>query len=535
MSDGYGGDPYEQYYRPRGGAQGGPGPANGPGGPGYAGGGAGYPPASGSGRTRPAQRPLPEDLRLHPSDGFVRSRRAKRQRVLIFTSGILSLVVLLASGGAWAFTDYVSGQLQKIDAGINGHSGPSGAMNILLVGADRRQGLSRKEQAELHLGHDAGQRTDTIMLMHVSKNHDSVSVVSLPRDSYVHIPGHGMAKINSAYSPQAFKDGGAKLTVKTVEENTGVQIDHYVEINFIGVLKVVDALGGVEICTPTALHDMSSGINLTAGKHILNGKQALEYVRTRHTYANQDLGRIGAQQKFMSALLNKAISTGTLTNPARLTRFLNTSLAAVRADSGFSTSSIRELAASMSGVSTDSVAFTTVPIANANYTAPGVGSSVLWDKPLAQQLFGKIKNDQPIAAQQKTKSKKSGGQKPKNNLTVPPNRIQLQIFNGAGTAGLGAKARHDLKAVGFQVPSIAKNWPSQGRRTTVVQYGPGRDDSARTVAAALPGSQMKMVPGMPSVRVILGSSYSGAKQVQVSAQDSGSPDQPKTATENLCK
>lgn len=531
MSDGNGGDPYEQYYRPRGGAPRGPGGQS-PGDPDRP----GYPPVSDSARTRPRQRPLPEELRLRPSNNFVTMRRAKRRRALMVASGIMSLVVLLASGGAWAFTDYISGQLQKIDVGINGHSGPTGALNILLVGADRRQGLSRKEQADLHLGHDAGQRTDTIMLMHVSKNHDSVSVVSLPRDSYVHIPGHGMAKINSAYSPQAYKDGGAKLTVKTVEENTGVQIDHYVEINFIGVLKIVDALGGVEICTPTALHDTSSGINLTAGKHILNGKQALEYVRTRHTYANQDLGRIGAQQKFMSALLNKAISTGTLTNPGRLTNFLNTSLAAIRADSGFSSSAIRELAASMSGVSTDSVAFTTVPIANANYTAPGVGSSVLWDEQLKDQLFDKIKNDQPIAAQQKTKSKKNGGQqKPKSNLTIPPNRIQLQIFNGAGTAGLGARARRDLLGVGFQVPSIAKNSPSQGHRTTLVEYGPGRGDSARTVAAAIPGSQMKMVPGMPTIRVVLGSSYSGAKQVQVSAQDSGSSDSPKTATQNLCK
>lgn len=519
MSDGNDGDPYEQYYRPRGGTP------RGPGGP-------EYPSASGPGRTRPRQRPLPESLRLRPPN-----KHARRRRLAMIMSGVMSLVVLLTSGCVWVVVNHYSGLLKRLDVGINGHSGPRGAMNILVVGADRREGLSRKEQDELHLGHDSGQRTDTIMLVHISKDRGSASVVSLPRDSYVQIPHHGMAKINSAYSPQAYKDGGAKLTVETVEHNTGIQIDHYVEINFLGVLKIVDALGGVEICTPTPLRDMSSGINLTAGKHLLNGKQALMYVRTRHTYANQDLGRIGAQQKFISALLNKAISTGTLTNPGRLSAFLRTSLAAVRADSGFSTQQIQELAESMSGVSTDSVAFTTVPIANANYNAPGVGSSVLWDKQMTDQLFNKIKNDQPIAAEQKTKSKKKSGgqQKPKTELTVPPNRIVLQIFNGAGTAGLGAKARRELRAVGFQVPSIAKNWPSQGRRTTVVQYGPGRDDSARTVAAALPGSKMKMVPGMPSVRVILGSSYSGAERVQVSAQDSGSPDQPKTATENLCK
>ena len=500
MPDGNGGDPFDSYYRPRRPEQ------------------------------RPPRRPLPESPRLRQPD-----RHAKRQRNLMFASGIMSVVVLLASGGAWAFTDYISGKLQKVDAGIEGHSGPSGAMNILLVGADRREGLTRKEQNELHLGHDAGQRTDTIMLMHVSKNHDSVSVVSLPRDSYVDIPGHGKNKINSAYSPQAYKDGGAKLTVKTVEQNTGVQIDHYVEVNFLGVLKIVDALGGVEICTPTPLRDKASGINLSAGKHLLDGKQSLMYVRTRHTYANQDLGRVEAQQKFMSALLNKAISTGTLTNPARLTRFLNTSLAAVRADSGFTTQAIRQLAASMSGVSTDSVAFTTVPVGNANFNAPGVGSSVLWDKAQAGALFGKVKNDQPIAADQKTKSqKKSGGQQKKSNLTIPPNRIVLQVFNGAGTPGLGAKARRQLQNVGFQVPGIAKNAPSQHHPNTVVQYGPRRADSARTVAAAIPGAKLKQIAG-DNVRVILGSNYNGAKSVQVSGQDTGGQDQAKTATQNLCK
>lgn len=465
------------------------------------------------------------------------NKRARRQRNLMFASGIMSVVVLVASGGAWAFTDYISSKLQKVDAGIDGHSGPSGAMNILLVGADRREGLTKKEQNELHLGHDAGQRTDTIMLMHVSKNHDSISVVSLPRDSYVDIPGHGKAKINSAYSPQAYKNGGPKLTVDTVEQNTGVQIDHYVEINFLGVLKIVDALGGVEICTPKPMVDKASGINLTAGKHLLNGKQALMYVRTRHTYANQDIGRMEAQQKFLSALLNKAISTGTLTNPARLTNFLNTSLAAVRADSGFSASAIRQLASQMSGVSTDDVAFTTVPIANANFNAPGVGSSVLWDKQEAAALFGKIKNDQPIAAaQSKGKGRTGGGKKTGgSDLTIPPNRIMLQIFNGAGTAGLGSKARRDLTGVGFQVPSIAKNWPSQGHRTTVVQYGPGRSDSAKTVLAAIPGSKGKQVAGFDGVRVILGSSYNGAKQVQVSAPSGDQPGQAKTATQNLCK
>lgn len=453
----------------------------------------------------------------------------------MFASGIMSLVVLVASGGAWAFTDYISGKLQKVDAGIDGHSGPHGAMNILLVGADRREGLTKKEQNDLHLGHDKGQRTDTLMLMHVSKNHRSASIVSLPRDSYVQIPGHGKAKINSAYSPQAYKDGGPKLTVETVEHATGVQIDHYVEINFLGVLRIVDALGGVEVCTPKGLHDKASGINLSAGKHVLDGKQALMYVRTRHTYVNQDIGRMAAQQKFLSALLNKAISTGTLTNPARLSRFLNTSLAAVRADSGFSATAIRQLATQMSGVSTDQVAFTTVPIANANYNAPGVGSSVLWDQASANALFGKIKNDQPIAAAQKGTGKKKKKKPSGGDLTIPPNRIQVSVFNGAGTAGLGSKARRDLTGVGFQVPSIAKNWRSGGHRTTVVQYGPTRGDSARTVGAAIPGAKLKRVSGFDGVRVILGSSYHGAKQVQVSSQDGDGPGKAKTATQNLCK
>lgn len=446
----------------------------------------------------------------------------------------MSLVVLAASGTAWAFTDYVAGKLNLVDAGIDGsHPGPSGAMNILLVGADRREGLSKQEQRELHLGHDPGQRTDTVMLMHVSKNHNNISVVSLPRDSYVPIPGHGHGKINSSYSPKAYPDGGPSLTVKTVQQATGVHVDHYMEINFLGVLKIVDALGGVQICTPKPMVDKASGIHLSAGKHMLNGKQSLQYVRTRHTYADQDLGRMQAQQKFLSALLNKAISTGTLTSPSKMTHFLNATLASIRADSGFSASAIRKLASQMSGVTTDDVAFTTVPIANANYTVPGIGSSVLWDQTASNTLFQKIKKDEPIV---KPKKKKKKGDGKASNLTIPPGRIRLSIFNGAGTSGLGSTARRDLLNVGFQVPSIAKNWTTTGLRHTVVRYGPTRSDSARTVQAAIPGSQLKKTPGISDIQVVLGSSYSSAKKVEVSASNADSDGKgPKTASQNLCK
>jgi LCP family protein required for cell wall assembly len=186
-------------------------------------------------------------------------------------------------------------------------------MNILVAGVDRRTGLTRQQQLRLHVGRVASSNSDTLMIMHVSADHRSVSVISLPRDSWVEIPGHGMNKINAAFGL-----GGAKLMVRTVQQNTGLTINDYAEINFLGFVKVVNALGGVDICLPTAVDDPYSGLSMAAGKHHVNGIQALEFARDRHSFALSDFQRIADQQQILSSLMHEATSSGTLANPGRL-------------------------------------------------------------------------------------------------------------------------------------------------------------------------------------------------------------------------
>lgn len=521
MSDRGEPDPYERYFRPRG-------------------------PVPRSGRSAGPERPVrtasaSAGARRRDVGPKLPSGAARRRRALLMTSGVMSAVVLVASGGAWAFSGWVSGRIEKIGGLGGGHSGPEGALNILLVGADRRQGLTREQQNRLHLGRAEGQRSDTMMLVHINREHDQISVVSLPRDSWVNVPRYGQRKINSAYTL-----GGPKLAMETVKQNTGMQLDHYVEVNFLGFLKVVDALGGVEVCVPKPIQDSASGLNLRAGKQLLGGAEALGYVRARHIYSNQDLGRIDAQQRFMASMLTRATSTSTLSNPVKLTRFLDAALASVRTDEGLTAETMRELGNQLRSVSPDDVSFSTVPIANSNYRTPTGESAVLWNRQAATTLFGKLARDEPLV--QPPAGKKPGGKAPATprpaEAEIPPNRIAVRVYNAAGVQGLGARVATDLRRVGFLVPHEATNANAAGVRDTVIRYGPSREDSAKTLAAAVPGAKLQSVPDLGNqLQLLAGSGYTGVRQVQVAGVPGatgggGASPTPgieaRTARENAC-
>ena len=207
-------------------------------------------------RRRPGPAPAQQQLMARISAG----RRARQRRALLMISGAMSALVLLAAGSAWAITSYVNGSLGRVNAGTAGLPS-SGPLNFLVAGVDDRAGLTRQQQATLHVGPSEGESdTDTLMIVHVPAGRRSVQVVSLPRDSWVNIPGHGMNKINAALGI-----GGPRLMVQTVEQDTGVTINDYVSVNFLGFVKVIDALGGVNICLPYAVDDSYSGLHLSAG------------------------------------------------------------------------------------------------------------------------------------------------------------------------------------------------------------------------------------------------------------------------------
>lgn len=316
------------------------------------------------------------------------SRKARQRRFFLIGSGIVSGLVLFVAGAGWALTGYVNGMVGRVNAGTTG-AAAGAPLNILLVGVDRRNGLTQKEITQLHVGRVEGTiNTDTMMLVHVSPARHQVTVVSLPRDSWVDIPGHGMNKINAAYGL-----GGPQLMVKTVEQATGLVVNDYVEVNFLAFVKVVDALGGVNVCLPEALNDPDSGVHLPAGFHHLNGITALKYARDRHSFPLEDLTRIQDQQGLVATEMSKLISSGTLANPIRMASLLHSVLPALRVDKGLNVSA---LADELRGITAHDIAFVTVPLASIDYHAPDGEDAVLWNRGQAGKLFTEIHNDEPI-------------------------------------------------------------------------------------------------------------------------------------------
>jgi LCP family protein required for cell wall assembly len=296
------------------------------------------------------------------------------------------VLVLLVLSGLMYF--YLDSKLTRSDVLVDysGRPAAGAGQNWLITGSDSRQGLTRKEERKLHTGIAvAGQRSDTIMLLHIPANGGRAVLISLPRDSYVPIPGYGYNKINAAYS-----FGGPKLLAKTVQNVTGLQIQHYMGIGFGGLVNVVNAVGGVRMCIPARIHDQASGLRLKKGCQTLNGGQALAYVRDRHTFASQDLQRVQDQRIFLGTLLRKVTSPGTLLNPFAAVPAAFGAAGALQVDSGTHLYQLLQVAFALRNPET-----TTVPIANANYVT-SAGDTVLWDRAQASRLFNRLNNDQPV-------------------------------------------------------------------------------------------------------------------------------------------
>jgi len=474
------------------------------------------------------------------------SRTAPRaRRGLRIAAGVVSAAVLLTSGVAWAGVTRYLGQVSHISIpGLTSSddAGSSAPMTILLVASDSRAGLTRAQADALHLGTaDYGKpRTDTMMLVHVSADANAVTVVSLPRDTLATIPTYvddsgkthrsHQAKLNAA-----FEEGGAKLMVSTVEAMTGVTINHYVELNFNGFLQMVDAVGGVEVCLAKPLKDQKSGLDLPAGRQTISGPQSLAYVRARYVDPTADLGRMKRQQRFVASIVKKATSAGTILNPIKLNGFLSAVAGSITTDAGLGKDQLLALADRLKGTNPGNVAFTTVPLAAPTRVA-GLGQVLVWDQTRAQQLFTAINHDTPIVAPVTTAATASSVPA----VTVAPGQVMVRVFNGTSTAGLGSKVANDLAGVGFAVSGRATNAPVPVGGPTVVGYDPRFDQSARTVAAAIPGSTLTAVAGLGrTISVTVGTSYTGAQKVRVAARSvtptarMAAP-QARTAADDLC-
>uniref|UniRef100_UPI003F59C194 LCP family protein n=1 Tax=Streptomyces asoensis TaxID=249586 RepID=UPI003F59C194 len=453
-----------------------------------------------------------------------RPARRGRPRWAMRATTTLSVVLLAAAGIGHSVVAGLDAEITRVDPFKDMKNRPRAGhgMNVLLVGTDGRDDITEAERRRYRLGGAPCHCTDTIMIVHISDDRERASVVSLPRDSYAETPPHTdqvtgkehsghPIRINSAYA-----EGGPQLTVRTVENMTHVKIDHYLEVDFTSFMKTVDVLGGVKICTAEPLKDAYTGLDLAPGAHTLKGGQALQYVRSRHTDASSDLGRMKHQQRFLAALVDRATSSGVLLNPLRFRDVTRAVLGSVRADRGFGTDELLDLGRAMRTFSPSSSEFTTVPIGRMNYVVKGLGSTLKWDPVKAQRLFRALREDEPLA---------TAGARPRGDGTrvdVAPQQIHVQVENGTRTAGLGKRVDAALAATGFRTTRQPVSAADPSTRRTVVAYDPRWDRSAKSLATALPGSELRAVKGLGStLKVIAGTDFRKVRKVRAAQVEQG--------------
>ncbi|NUU22680.1 MAG: LCP family protein [Streptomycetaceae bacterium] len=464
-------------------------------------------------------------------------------------TGFLSVLVLLTSGVGWAWLNYMDGKLNRVNPFApddqRPDDGADGDLNFLIVGTDKREGVDRATLNKLHAGGEACDCTDTMMIVHLNAKRDKSTVISIPRDSYVTFPAHqdkntkkqvgeSKGKINAAYTL-----GGAPLTVATVERATNIRIDHYVEVNFLAFVSVVDKLGGVDVCSPIPLKDPKSGLDMEAGTTHMDGVQSLQYVRARYIASDPtgDIGRTQRQQKFMSQILARATSTGTLANPVKLQGVLDAVFSSITVDKDLDVKKLLDLGTKMKGLSNSGVTYAQIPLKSMDYQVKDWGSTVLWDDAAARPLFDSIRDDHDVNAPPKSsapgKGQSSAPAAPAPaTVEVAPSEIYLQVYNGTQTQGLGSRAHNDLAAAGFKMAAAARGGQALGitnAQQTVIRYDPRWDRSVQTVATALPGSTLEPVEGLGrTIEVVVGSSYKGVTPVAAASAPASGAQNPSS-------
>ncbi|MFI9554012.1 LCP family protein [Nonomuraea endophytica] len=416
-----------------------------------------------------------------PDDQPPRGRRAKsgggpnKMRVLAWVS--IGLTGVVVAGSLTGYTIYrdAMGAIQKKsvdDKILNARpANSSGALNILLVGSDTREGQGNARYGQLDARRGAGKRTDTIILMHISPNRDGAKLISFPRDSMVDIPRCENETTGAIMPPHrdminaAYNSGGIACTMSTLETLTGIRIQHFAEVDFSGFKNIVDALGGIEICLKSGVNDKKSKLVLPPGKSLLDGEKALGFVRLRNYGDGSDIQRIRRQQLFLGKVVAKATSGELLTNVPKLSGFVKAAGQSVTMDPGLADDpeKLIQIAQSAAKMTAGDVKFITVPWG----ADPADPNRVVWKQPAANELFNMIKTDVDIAVPEPTPT---GSAKPK--ITVKPEQVEVQVLNGTATQGRAREVADQLTKEGFRVVSLGNYKPATGSvAKTELRYG----------------------------------------------------------------
>ncbi|EGD56638.1 LCP family protein [Gordonia neofelifaecis] len=367
---------------------------------------------------------------------------------------LATVMILVVTGLGWAKVRSLNGAVTLLsDLGLGG--GDDGAVDILLVGTDSRvdakgDPLPEDELKWLRVGGDVSTSTDTIVLVRIPEDGSKATAISIPRDTYVDVPGIGMSKINAAYGAtkesvrtteveqgtaeaQAEKDGtkaGRKALIDSVANLTGITVDHYAEVGLLGFALLTDAVGGVDVCLKNAVNEPFSGARFRAGRQTLNGPKALSFVRQRHDLPRGDLDRITRQQVYMASLAQKILSTQTLTNTGKLQELQDAVSRSVMIDSGWDILSFVENLKDLTG---GNVKFATIPIEDDQAWSDDGTQSVLKVDPQAVHTF---------VDSQLGRSSQAKSSNPRSDYTV-------DVVNAGTVDGLASNVQRLLVGLGY--------------------------------------------------------------------------------------
>jgi LCP family protein required for cell wall assembly len=428
-----------------------------------------------------------------------RHRHPWLRRIAFVVSALLVMTVVLGVGAYLK----LSGNIHRIDITSALGERPKvqattdavtklAPLNIMIMGSDTRVGQGTSDSRSV-----SGARSDTNLVLHLSADRKSAIVVSIPRDSMTKAPQDCKNKNDTVKNGVMrqwnanFTLGGPACTIRTFEGLTGIFIDHFIVIDFRGFQRMVDALGGVTVCTPEPINDKDAHLVLPAGKSRLDGKQALGYVRLRKTVGDgSDLGRIDRQQAFMSSVIQGATQSSLLLRPDRLFSFLNAATESMTTDTGLGFGELKDMASSVAHIGLSQIRFVKLP------TMPYAPdpNRVAWT-PAADTIWTALREDKPLPGTKVPSGTTSPAPSPTSPqpLTVSPGDIQVRVTNDSGVPGLAKQAAAELGVQGFHITSFVTG---TGRPThgVVVRYGPGQAEAARTVAAVYPGAQTRLDP-----------------------------------------
>jgi LCP family protein required for cell wall assembly len=458
------------------------------------------------------------------------SGRRRGRRLRLALTLCVSLLVLVAAGAGWLYLK-LDGNINTFDAGGLSDNRPqatSKGENVLVIGSD-----TRTDGNNALGGGDANDvgRSDTTFLMHIYADHRHALAVSIPRDTLVTIPPCRLpdgqwtrpqpdTMFNSAYSVGNTPKGNPACTQNTVEKLTGLRVDHTVVVDFKGFARLTEVVGGVRVCLPQDVYEKDLDPHLTApgkllfkkGVQTVSGQQALDYVRIRHGIGDgSDIGRIKRQQAFVAALMKQVKSDGL--TPTKLLPLANAATRSLTVDPGLgSADKLISFAMSLKDIDLHNTKFVTVPWRYA-------GERVAVVQPDADALWAALRADRTIDGQN-AGGRPGGRATPADSPTASPAAvlgagIRVAVYNGTTVTGLAARAAAALTADGFTVTGTATA-SSQDHATTLVEYGPGLQSEARTVAQAFPGAGLEPV-SRRGVAVVVGRSYADAATATASA------------------